>query len=70
MAQAKLQIQIPECLTKRKIVLPMGTLKTGNIGITQLLQKQLTNKILFMVFLFIPHEIAGNIKCKSPKKGK
>ena len=50
MAQARSQIQIPEYLTKRKIVLPMGTLKTGNIGVIQLLQKGLTNKILFYGF--------------------
>ena len=54
MAQARLQIQIPEYLTKRKIVLPMETLKTGNIGITQLLQKRLTNKILFYGFAVHP----------------
>jgi len=54
MAQARLQIQIPEYLTKRKIVLPMGTLKTGNIGITQLLQKRLTSIILYHGFAVHP----------------
>ena len=70
MAQARLQIQIPEYLTKRKIVLPMETLKTGNIGITQLLQKQLTNKILFYGFPVHPSLNSWKNKMREPKKGK
>ena len=70
MAQARLQIQIPEYLTKRRIVLPMGTLKIGNIEITQLLQKQLTNKILFYGFPVHPLLNSWKHKMQEPKKGK
>ena len=70
MAQARLQIQIPEYLTKRKIVLPMGILKTDNIGITQLLQKRLTNIILYHGFAVHPARDSEKYKMQEPKKEK
>ena len=48
----------------------MGTLKTDNIGITQLLQKQLTNKILFYSSPVHPSLNSWKRKTQEPKKGK